>query len=195
MGDLSYSAIMSLDGYVADEDGAFDWAEPDEEVHRFANDLSRPIGTYLLGRRMYEVLAVWETFGSGADDPEYIRDFAEGWRAADKVVFSTSLEAPSTARTTIQRTFDPDEIRRIGRQRRSRRSRSRVRTWQRRLSGSGWSIGSTCSSPRSSSVAERRSCPPVSRSRCGLRIGERSRTEPCTAATGRPIEIESLGGR
>jgi dihydrofolate reductase len=113
MGDVSYGAIMSLDGYVADADGGFEWAEPDEEVHLFVNDLSRPIGTYLLGRRMYEVLAVWETFGSGADDPEYIRDFAEGWRSADKIVCSTTLETPSTARTTIWRTFDPGEVRRM----------------------------------------------------------------------------------
>jgi dihydrofolate reductase len=108
---LIYSAITSLDGYVADEDGNFDWAAPDEEVHRFVNDLERPVGTYLYGRGMYETMAVW-------DDPETVwrpvsQDFADIWRAADKVVYSTTLGTASTARTRVERDFDADAVRRM----------------------------------------------------------------------------------
>jgi dihydrofolate reductase len=107
---LVYSALASLDGYIADADGGFEWAAPDEEVHAFVNDLERPVGTFLLGRRMYEVLAVWDTI----DDPEPVmRDFAQIWRAADKIVYSRTLEAPSTARTRIEREFDPEAVRRM----------------------------------------------------------------------------------
>jgi dihydrofolate reductase len=112
MAKLIYSAIASLDGYVADEDGKFDWAEPDEEVHTFVNDLERPLGTHLYGRRMYEVMVAWETFGL-ADEPPYIKDFAEIWRAADKVVYSKTLETVSSARTRIQRDFDPGAVRQL----------------------------------------------------------------------------------
>jgi dihydrofolate reductase len=107
---LIYSSIASLDGYVADEEGNFDWAEPDEEVHSFLNDLDRPVGTYLLGRRMYEVLVPWETMDT-ADQPPFIQDFAEIWRAADKIVYSKTLEAVSSARTRIERDFDPGAVR------------------------------------------------------------------------------------
>ena len=107
---LIYSAIASLDGYVADESGIFDWAKPDEEVHSFVNDLERPVGTYLLGRRMYEVMASWETVDV-AGQPPHIRDFAEIWRAADKIVYSKTLETVSTARTSLERNFDPDAVR------------------------------------------------------------------------------------
>jgi dihydrofolate reductase len=110
MAKLIYSAIASLDGYVADEDGKFDWAAPDEEVHAFVNDLERPVGTYLYGRRMYEVMAVWETI----DDPAPVmRDYAEIWRAADKVVYSKTLDAVPTPRTRLERDFDPDAVRRM----------------------------------------------------------------------------------
>jgi len=109
---LIYSAIASLDGYVADDDGRFDWAEPDEQVHRFVNDLERPVGTYLYGRRMYEVMAFWETAG-GADQPPFERDFAEIWRGADKIVYSKTLESVSSARTKIERDFEPDAVRRL----------------------------------------------------------------------------------
>ena len=112
MARLIYSALASLDGYVADEDGRFDWAEPDEEVHRFVNDLERSVGTYLYGRRMYEVMASWETAG-GADQPPFVRDYAEIWRAADKVVYSKTLEAVATARTRIERDFDPAAVRQL----------------------------------------------------------------------------------
>jgi dihydrofolate reductase len=107
MAKLIYSAIASLDGYVADEHGNFDWAAPDEEVHAFINDLERPIGTHLFGRRMYEVMAAWETL----DDPAPVmRDFAELWRSADKVVYSKTLDAVATARTRIERDFDPAAV-------------------------------------------------------------------------------------
>lgn len=108
MARLIYSTITSLDGYTADESGDFGWAAPDEEVHAFVNDLERPIGTYLYGRRLYETMAYWET---SADPEPVMRDYAEIWRAADKVVYSTTLEAPSTPRTTIEREFDPGAVR------------------------------------------------------------------------------------
>ncbi|HXY93877.1 MAG TPA: dihydrofolate reductase family protein [Acidimicrobiia bacterium] len=111
MGRLVYAAITSLDGYVADEDGNFDWAAPDEEVHAFVNDLERPIGTYLYGRRMYEVMRSWETAHTVAGRSHVASDFARIWQAADKVVFSTTLDAVTTARTRLERTFDPDLVR------------------------------------------------------------------------------------
>jgi dihydrofolate reductase len=112
MAELIYSAITSLDGYVADEHGKFEWAEPDEEVHSLVNDLERSVGTYLYGRRMYEVLVAWESL-SLADQPPYIRDFAEIWRAADKIVYSKTLETVSSAKTRIERDFDPEAVRQL----------------------------------------------------------------------------------
>lgn len=110
MAKLIYAAITSLDGYVADEDGNFDWSEPDEDVHSLVNDLERPIGTHLYGRRLYDVMVAWETID---DEQPVIRDYAEIWRAADKVVYSRSLQTVSSARTRIERSFDPDVIRRM----------------------------------------------------------------------------------
>jgi dihydrofolate reductase len=110
---LIYSAIASLDGYVADADGNFDWAVPDEEVHTFINDLERPVGTYLYGRRMYETMVGWETDPTLADQSPVMRDFAEIWQAADKIVYSKTLEAVSTARTRIERDFDPEAVRQM----------------------------------------------------------------------------------
>src|SRR5918912_382415 len=110
MARLIYSAITSLDGYVADENGTFDWAAPDEEVHIFINDLERPVGTYLYGRRMYEVMVAWETLLLHAEQPPYIQDFAEIWQAADKIVYSKTLETVSSARTRIERDFDPEAV-------------------------------------------------------------------------------------
>jgi dihydrofolate reductase len=110
---LIYSAIASLDGYVADADGNFDWAVPDEEVHTFINDLERPAGTYLYGRRMYETMVGWETDPTLADRSPLMRDFAEIWQAADKIVYSKTLEAVSTARTRIERDFDPEAVRQM----------------------------------------------------------------------------------
>jgi dihydrofolate reductase len=113
MAKLIYTAIASLDGYTADEDGNFDWAEPDEEVHRFVNDLERPVGTYLMGRRMYEVMVYWETAHTVAGQPGHMLDYAEVWQAADKVVYSRTLATPASARTRIERDFDPDAVRRL----------------------------------------------------------------------------------
>src|SRR5215472_9947493 len=110
MAKLTYSAITSLDGYVADEEGNFDWAEPDEEVHTFFNDLERPVGTYLYGRRMYEVMVAWETMHTLADQPPFVQDFAEIWQAADKIVYSGTLEKVTSARTRIERDFDPEAV-------------------------------------------------------------------------------------
>src|SRR3954471_819040 len=109
MAMLVYSVIMSLDGYVADEAGNFDWAAPDEELHRFVNDQERAIGTYLYGRRMYETMVFWE--GELGEQPRHIHDYGDIWKAADKVVYSRTLEAPSSARTRIEREFDPDAVR------------------------------------------------------------------------------------
>ena len=112
MGKLIYSAIVSLDGYVADENGSFDWGEPDEEVHTFINELQRPLGSYLLGRRLYEVMTAWET-AELTGQPPHIVDFAEVWQGADKIVYSTTLEKPSSARTRIESEFDPDAVRKM----------------------------------------------------------------------------------
>ena len=112
MARLIYSANASLDGYVADESGKFDWAEPDEEVHAFLNGLERPVGTYLYGRRLYDVMAAWETLDLEGQPP-YIRDFAELWRAADKIVYSRSLESVAGARTRLERDFDPGAVREL----------------------------------------------------------------------------------
>jgi dihydrofolate reductase len=108
---LIYSMLTSLDGYVADRDGNFEWAMPDDEVHTFVNDLERGVGTYLLGRRMYEVMIPWETMHTLPDQPPFVLDFAKIWQAADKVVYSTTLEAVSAGRTRIERNFDPEAVR------------------------------------------------------------------------------------
>jgi dihydrofolate reductase len=112
MAKLIYAALASLDGYVADVDGSFDWAAPDEDVHAAVNDLQRSIGTLLLGRRMYDVLVAWETMDT-ADEPGVIRDFAELWETSDKIVYSRTLETAASARTRIERSFDPDAIRQM----------------------------------------------------------------------------------
>jgi dihydrofolate reductase len=113
MAKLIYSAIASLDGYTADEHGNFDWAAPDEEVHTFLNDLERPVGTYLYGRRMYEAMRAWEHPEGFAGQSPFMLDFASMWQAADKVVFSRTLETADTARTRIERAFDPDAVRQL----------------------------------------------------------------------------------
>ena len=113
MPKLIYQAIASLDGYVEDEAGNFDWAAPDAEVHAFVNDLERPIGTYLYGRRMYETMVFWETVSTGSDESAVARDFAEIWRAAEKIVYSRNLETVSSARTRIERDLEPEAVRRL----------------------------------------------------------------------------------
>jgi dihydrofolate reductase len=110
---LIYATIASFDGYVADTEGNFDWAEPDEEVHRFINDLERPIGTYLYGRRMYEVMQSWETAQTVAGEPPFVTEFAELWQAAEKVVYSTTLVEVASDRTRIERAFDPEAVQRL----------------------------------------------------------------------------------
>src|SRR4029453_18875466 len=110
MAKLIYSAITSLDGYVADSEGNFDWSAPDDEVHSFVNNLERPIGTYLYGRRMYEVMRYWETAPTGSGEPSAGQEYAQIWNAADKIVYSKSLEQVSTANTRLEREFDPHAI-------------------------------------------------------------------------------------
>jgi dihydrofolate reductase len=113
MARLIYSAITSLDGYVADEEGTFDWAAPDEEVHAFINDLERPVGTYLYGRRMYDTMVYWETAHTLPDQRAVSQDFTAIWQAADKVVYSRTLKMVSSARTRIEREFDPEAVRQM----------------------------------------------------------------------------------
>lgn len=113
MAKLIYSAIASLDQYVEDDEGKFDWAAPDNEVHGFVNELERPIGVYLYGRRMYQTMVFWETVGTAADQPSVSRDFAEIWRGAEKIVYSRTLQTVSSARTRIERDFDSDAVRRL----------------------------------------------------------------------------------
>ena len=113
MGKLRYSVIASLDGYVADEDGRFDWAEPDEEVHQFVNDLERPVGTYLYGRRMYETMVFWESPPGLADEPPVFQEFAEIWQTADKIVYSRTLQAARSTKTRIEREFVPEAVRQM----------------------------------------------------------------------------------
>src|SRR3989440_10786897 len=114
MGKLIYSMLISLDGYIEDEHGRFGWGAPeDEEVHSYINALASSVGTYLYGRRMYETMVYWETAHTLADQPPFMRDFAEIWRAADKIVYSKTLEAASSARTRIERDFDPEAVRRM----------------------------------------------------------------------------------
>jgi dihydrofolate reductase len=113
MAKLIYSTITSLDGYVADEDGNFDWAAPNEEVHAFVNDLERSVGTYLYGRRIYEVMVYWETALTLPEQPRVIEDYAKIWQAADKVVYSKTLETVSSTRTRIERNFDPEAVRQM----------------------------------------------------------------------------------
>ena len=113
MAKLIYSVICSLDGYISDATGNFDWAAPSDEVHAFVNDLERSVGTYLYGRRMYETMLFWETAPSLVDPPAVIQDFTRIWRAADKIVFSTTLDAASSDRTRIERAFDPASIREL----------------------------------------------------------------------------------
>ena len=113
MAKLIFAVQTSLDGYIADENGDFDWAAPDNDVLAFINDLERPIGTYLYGRRLYEMMVFWETFPAQPNQPPPVLDYAKLWQAADKIVYSTTLGAPDTARTRIERDFDPDQVRKL----------------------------------------------------------------------------------
>jgi dihydrofolate reductase len=113
MAKLIYSAFTSLDGYVADETGNFDWAELDEEVHAFINSLERQIGTYLFGRKMYETMAVWETPDVIPHRTAAVLEFAPIWQAAEKIVYSTTLQTVSTAKTRLERKFEADVVRKL----------------------------------------------------------------------------------
>ena len=113
MARLIYSVIESLDGYVADESGNFDWAAPDEEVHTFVNELERPVGTYLYGRRMYETMVFWESPPELTTQPPFVQDFAGIWQRADKIVYSKTLQTVTSAKTLIEREFDPEAIRQL----------------------------------------------------------------------------------
>ena len=113
MARLIYLTLASLDGYIADEDGRFDWAAPDDEVHAFVNELERSIATHLFGRRMYETMAYWESPANTADQSAAVQEYGEIWRAADKVVYSRTLETVSSARTRIERELDPAAVRRL----------------------------------------------------------------------------------
>ena len=115
MGKLIYSAIASADGYVEDAAGSFDWAAPDEELHSFVNDLERPVGTYLYGRRMYETMLYWETAHTVPGQPSFVREFTGIWQAAGKIVFSKTLTSVSNARTRIEPNFDPGMVRQLKR--------------------------------------------------------------------------------
>ncbi|MFC7009528.1 dihydrofolate reductase family protein [Halalkalicoccus salilacus] len=109
MANLIYAINLSLDGYIADENGNFDWAQPSDDAHAFFNDLQRSVGTFLCGRRMYETMRVWDTFLLD-DLPEVQREFAELWRATDKVVYSTTRDTMPEPRTRLERTFDPEVV-------------------------------------------------------------------------------------
>lgn len=113
MAKLVYMMNCSLDGYIADEKGRFGWSMPDQQVHEFINDQVRPLGTYLFGRRMYEVQKSWEQPEAIDGEPPYVQEFARIWRAAEKIVFSSKLEAVSSERTSIERAFNPDAIRKL----------------------------------------------------------------------------------
>jgi dihydrofolate reductase len=110
MGKLIYSAIASLDGYTVDSQGSFDWSAPDAEVHAFVNDLERNVGTYLYGRKLYEVMSVWESWDTDAE-PRVVQDFATIWRAASKIIYSRGLHSVGTRFSRIEREFIPDEVR------------------------------------------------------------------------------------
>jgi dihydrofolate reductase len=113
MAKLTYTAITSLDGYIEDADGRFDWAAPDEEVHRFVNDLERPVGTHLYGRRLYETMVFWERRPAPEKQPAFEQDFAAIWQRADKIVYSRTLETVRSARTRIEREFDHETVRQL----------------------------------------------------------------------------------
>lgn len=114
MAELIYSMIMSLDGYIEDSQGDFGWGMPeDEEVHTYVNERASSLGTYLYGRRMYETMLYWETAHTIPDQPRFVLDWARHWQATEKIVYSRTLAAPQSARTRIERTFDPDAIRRL----------------------------------------------------------------------------------
>jgi dihydrofolate reductase len=160
MAKLIYSAIASADGYIEDAAGSFDWAAPDQDVLRFVNDLERPVGTYLYGRRMYETMLYWETAHTVPGQPPFVQEFTGIWQAADKIVFSKTLASVLSARTRIERDFDAALVRQL----KSATERARqwgARTWRGRPSMLGWSTSCSCSWFPSSSEAASGHCPAV----------------------------------
>jgi dihydrofolate reductase len=113
MGSLIYAFNTSLDGYIEDASGSFDWTEPDEELHRFWNQFERSIGVHLYGRRLYETMRYWETAHEQPDLADYMLEYARVWQASEKIVYSTTLDAPSTAHTRVERIFDPGMVSRL----------------------------------------------------------------------------------
>jgi hypothetical protein len=172
---LIYSMITSLDGYAEAAEGGLGTGADDQEVHTFVNDLFRPVGTYLYGRRMYETMVYWETAHTEPDQPPHILQYARDWLAAEKVVYSTTLESVSSAKTRIERTFDPEAVR-GSRPRLITTSRSTARTSPPRRSRPAWWTSTTCSSPRAWSAGARGSSPTASGS-----ISSWSRSGPSTA--------------
>ena len=200
MAKLIYAAIASLDGYVEDEEGRFDWAAPDDEVHAFVNDLERPIGTYIYGRRMYATMVFWETVSTEADEPAVIRDYAGAWRAAEKIVYSRALQTVSSARTRIEREFDRDAARRLDRGRGSsassietpsggsssprwRTSQSGVPSSLATQSARGWSTSAICSCARSWWEAASAPCQTASARNSNFSVSAGSETASFTSTT------------
>jgi dihydrofolate reductase len=157
MVNLIYTTICSLDGYFEDADGRFDWAAPDEQVHAFVNELERPIGTCLYGRRVYETMVFWETVDTESE-PAVIKDYASSWRAAEKIVYSRTLETPSSAKTRIERELEPDAVREL-----TRASATDISIGGGELAGQALAAGlvTRCvsSSARSSSAMANALCP------------------------------------
>ena len=165
MAKLIYMSIASLDGYVEDAQGKFDWAEPDEEVHAFVNDLARPVGTYLYGRRMYETMVFWERPPDLGDQPPFVQDFAEIWQGADKIAYSKTLDDGASARTRIEREFDPEAVRQL--KATAARDLAVGGALRPRRSGPVWSTSTSCSSRpfswRRQALPPRQECPLESR--------------------------------
>ena len=183
MAKLIYASNMSLDGCTEDERGALDWAPPDDDVFAFITDLMRSAGTYLYGRRMYETMAVWETDAALAEQSDLRRDFANVWQAADKVVYSTTLAAVSTANTRLERHFDPGAVQRPEGRGRTAISSWEARTSRHRRSRPGWSTSAACSSGPSSSVGASRRCRPTCAPSSSSSTSADSATASSTSAT------------
>ena len=148
MAKLIYAAITSLDGYVEDEEGSFDWSAPDEEVHAFVNELERPIGTYLYGRRMYETMVFWETAGTEADEPAVFRDYAEIWRAAKRsCTHGRCKRSPARGRGSSESSIETPSGGSSGPRRPT--SQSGAPSSRATHSAPGWSTSAICSCARS----------------------------------------------
>ena len=189
MAKLIYAAIASLDGYVEDEEGRFDWAAPDDEVHAFVNDLERPIGTYLYGRRMYETMVFWETVSTEADEPAVFLDFAGIWRAAEKIVYSRTLQTVSSATTRIEREYATSIANHAGAPSggssspRGPTSQSGVPSSLATQSARGWSTSAICSCARSWWEAASAPCQTTSARNSNFSMSAGSETASFTSTT------------